>query len=454
MNPSNTLIKDLTQGNIRKQLVHFVLPLMMANALQTAFNLVDMFFVGRYAGTQALSAVSIGGQITMLMFSLYLGLATGAQICVAQAVGSGNRGQLNGLVGNSITISVLVGLVTMIVIPLAGPILTIMQTPAEIMGKTVLYLRICCYANILIALYNSISGTMRGMGDSRHPMVFIVVATVVNIVLDYLFIAVFKWGVAGAAWATIIGQSSAAVVAIVFLYKKRKEFGFDFKMKSFRLEGRYSKPLFQIGVPVSAKALFINLSFLFVNANINHFGVVSIAAAGIAQKVLSVMNIVSNALNDGTASIVGQNFAAGKQERVQKTVWTAAGIGLAFSFILIALFLLFPHQIFGIFTRDQEVIAVSRPYLACCAIMAFTFALMSPTIGLINGVGNAALNMVIAFADGVAARIILSLIFGYGLEMGAVGFYLGNCLAGFVSVIWGGWYFLSGRWKKRKVLGN
>ena len=449
MSSQRTLINDLTQGSVMRQLIRFSLPLIAANALQTGFNLVDMFFVGQFSGTDALSAVTIGGQLTMLMFSVFLGIATSGQIYVAQAVGAGMRRDINDIIGNVITMSIIGGGVLMVIIPLAEPVLTLMKTPEAIMDQTVDYLVICSYVNILVALYNGLSGILRGLGDSASPTFFVVVATVVNIVLDYVFVAVFDWGAAGAAWATLIGQSAACIFALVYLFKNRQAFGFDFKLSSLIPKRRHMSVLLRIASPVTAKSLFISLSMLFVNAQINNLGVLAVAVTGVSHKIQSVMLIVSNSMNDATATMVGQNMGAGKLDRVKRTVWCATGFSAVFAAALVVLFLLFPGQIFSLFTKDAEVIALAGPFMRVAALTVVCFGMMAPYLGLINGVGNTMLNMFIALADGVIARIALSLLFGYALELGALGFVLGNCLAGFVSVLGGGIYFLSGKWKNR-----
>lgn len=447
-----TMINDLTEGPIFGRMIKFMMPMMAANALQVGFNLVDMYFVGKYAGTDALSAVSIAGQLTMLMFSLFLGVAVCGQIYVAQVVGLGRKNELNKVIGNIVFLSVVVGAFLMLIIPLGKPFLRLLNTPEEIMDSTYVYLVILSSINILVALYNGLSGILRGMGDSKRPMYFIIVATLVNVVLDYLFICVFKWGVVGAAWATLIGQTSATIFAIVYLYSKREEFGFDFRLSSMKPDGEILKILLNIGIPVAAKQLAINCSMLFVNAQINNFGVLAVAVTGVSNKLIQLMTIVSQAMNDATASFVGQNMAAGKFDRVRRSVYDSVGFCMIFAIVISVLFLIFPYQIFGIFSSDPDVIAQAPSYLKASCTLVVSFALMSPMLGLINGVGNTMLNMVIAIADGVVGRIALSLIFGYACGMGALGFYLGHCLAGYISVIWGGLYFLSGRWSKRTAL--
>lgn len=452
MPKESTFINDLTEGGVMKRLIRFTLPLMLANLLQVCYNLVDMFFVGQYAGTDALSAVSVSSNVTMLMFFCFMGIATGGQIYVAQTVGAGRLEKLDKIVGNSLTLCVMTSLILMLVIPLAVPILNLINTPAEILDITRTYLIICTVGNLTVALYNGLCGILRGMGDSKHPTMFVAISTVVNIVLDYLFVAVFHWGVAGAAWATVIGQTTACVFALVFLFRKREKLGFDFRLSSFGLKAEHVKMILRIGAPIIIKNVCISISVIFVNAMIYSFGVTAAAVIGVCAKLQSLMQVISQAMMDGTSSMVGQNMGAGKPQRVKRVVWDATLLGACFAAVWTVLFLLFPHQIVGIFSNDAAVINMAPPFVAVCSLNMIAAALMSPTMGLINGVGDTVYNMIVAVADGVAARLALSLLLGFTAGMGALGFYLGNCLAGFVSVIGGGLYFLAGWWKKRGAL--
>lgn len=454
MEQKKTVINDLTQGSVMKQLILFTLPMMVGYALQVGFNLVDMFFMGRFAGTDALSAVSIGGQITMLMLSLFSGVAVGAQIYIAQTVGTGDMQFLNKMIGNTLTIGICAGAIVTLVIPFARPILILVRTPEEILDITTSYLMIYTAGSILTALYNAVCGILRGMGDSTRPTMFVAVASVVNIFLDYLFVARLHWGVIGAAWATVIGQGIACAAALIYLGWNQAELGFDLQVSALYPERRHVVILLRLGVPVAAKSLFICLSLVFVNAQINHMGVVAVAVTGICSKIQSLMNIVSQAMAESTASLVGQNIGSNKPERVKRTVYDAILVSLVFAVVLGAVFLLFPQQIFQIFSDDALVIAQARPFMILCTVVIFAGALMNPTQGLVNGAGDTLFNMVVALCDGVIARIALSLIFGYGLHLGVLGFFMGNCLAGFVSVIGGGWYFFSGRWQRRSCLAG
>ena len=452
MAASKTMINDLTRGSVTKQLIRFTLPLMLANIFQVGYNLVDMFFVGRYAGTEALSAVSIAGNVTTLMFFCFMGIAVGGQIYVAQTVGSGRLEELDRIVGNSLTLCVLTSFLLMVAIPLARPILNLINTPEDILPVTIRYLVICTAGNVTVALYNGLCGILRGMGDSTHPTIFVAVATGANIVLDYLFVARFHWGAAGAAAATVIGQTIACVFAFVYLFLKRESFGFRFRPSGFIPRSKHVKVILRIGAPITVKNMCISLSMIVVNAQINSLGVIAVAVTGICGKLQSLMQVVAQAMMDGTSSMVGQNIGAGKHDRVNRVVWSAAGIGMIFALVLGALFVLFPHQFFSVFSDDAEVIALAPAFMVVCAVNLIGSALMCPTLGLINGSGASVFNMGLAIADGVVGRLVLSMLLGYTCGMGALGFFLGNCLAGYVSVLGGGAFFLLGMWKRRAPL--
>ncbi|MBR1780388.1 MAG: MATE family efflux transporter [Oscillospiraceae bacterium] len=451
MAQEKTLITDLTEGSVLKQLIRFSLPLMAANILQVSYNLVDMFFLGQYGGTDALSASSIGGQITVLMFFCFIGIATGGQIYIAQTVGAKRQDELNYIAGNTLTLCMLTSLILMIAIPLARPILNLMNTPEEIMDISMRYLIILTIGNVPVALYNGLCALLRGMGDSIRPSIFVGVATVVNIAMDYVFVARLHWGAPGAAWATVIGQSVACLFAIGYLYRHRHHLGFTFRFSGMLLKAKYTKVILQLGIPITTKSLFISLSSMYVNAQINAFGVVAVAVAGLCAKIQSMMNVVAQSMNDSTSALVGQCIGSRKPERVNRVVWCALFIGLCFAAVLSACFLLFPHQIFGIFSNDAAVIAEAPAYLGTCVLSVLAGAMMAPFLGMINGVGDTVYNMIVAIIDGVVARLGLSILLGFAMGMGALGFFMGSALAGFASVIGGAIYFFGGWWRKKAL---
>jgi putative MATE family efflux protein len=452
MEGKKTMIRDLTQGNLTSLMIRFSLPFMAANLMNMLYTLVDLAIVGKFVGSIGLSAVSVAGQITMICYAVGSGYGNGSQIYIAQLVGAGRKKELNETIGTVLTFCGLISLVICTLgITLARPLLTLLNTPDEAMSSAIVYLRVCCCGFPFTYIFATFSDMLRGMGDSKRPFVIISVSAVMNIILDFLFIAGFNWGAFGAAFATVLSQVFSCVFAMIYLYRRRESFGFDFKRSSFRIVGERLKIVTKLGAPLIVMTMAINISMMIVTAYVNAYGVTATAVAGVGGKLYSVMNVVTSAVQAATASMVGQNLAAGKQDRATKTVYIGWAICLGFFAIVAACCLLIPRQIFGIFSSDPDVLELAVDYLRIAVWMFLAFALMAPTLGLINGVGFTSLNLVVALLDGVAARIGFSLLFGITLGYGLRGFWIGSALAGYVSVILSAIYFFSMKWKKRKL---
>lgn len=449
----SSLIRDLTQGSVSRQLIRFALPFLLANFLQLVYSMVDMIFVGQVVGSAGLAAVSVGSQLTSLFATLGMGFATGGQIYISQLVGRGDRQRLCPTIGTLFTgLTILSLIITAIGCIFCRGLLNLLNTDAAAFDMATNYLFVCSLGMFFIFGYNAVCAVLRGMGDSRHPLIFVSIATVINIFLDYLFVAVLGMAALGAALATVIGQGAAFLFAVALLYRNRDHFAFDFRLKSFAIHPQLGWELIKLSLPIALQQNAITITMLYVNAQINALGLVAMSVAGIGQKIQHVMGVVSGAMQASAATMVGQNMGAGKIDRVKRIVYTCWGVCLGAAAFFSALFLLFPTQIFSCFDTNPEVLACAPSFLAIVCIMVFSFAGMSPVNGLINGVGFTLLNLIIALLDGVIARIGLSLLFGRYLGMGVNGYYLGNALAGYVSVILAGLYFFSGRWKTRRLI--
>ena len=238
---SRKLSKDFTQGNIPKQLLCFMVPFMLSNAMQVLYSAIDMMIVGNYVGTAGLSAVSQSSLIINFAVMVCFGVSNAGQVLVSQALGSDKRDRLNSIIGTLFSMLIILSLVfTFVFICFHKQILTLIRVPKESFADAGTYLIICSVGLVFTAGYNMISAVLRGMGDSKRPMLFILIATVINLVLDIIFTGFWGWGVAGAAWATIIGQAAAFLFACFYLYRSKEAFGFDFKPKSFKINKNYA----------------------------------------------------------------------------------------------------------------------------------------------------------------------------------------------------------------------
>lgn len=454
-NPLSSISRDLTQGHVGRQLWTFALPFMVCNCLQSLYSLVDMAVVGQYVGTACLSAVSIGSQLMMMFMTIGMGLCTGGQIYISQLTGAGEYKALNRVIGTMFTTIGLLSLaLTVVGLLLHTPILLAMNTPAESMAEAVDYLVVCSWGMLFLYGYNAVCAVLRGMGDSKRPLLFVAVATVVNVALDLLFVAVFHWGAMGAALATVIGQAVAFLFAMYFLYRRRASFAFDFKRSSFAICGKELKVFLKLGLPITLQSNAVTFSMLFISSKANAFGLVATAVYGVGQKLYSVVSIVSASVQASAASVIGQNIGAGKMDRVKQTVYWGWG-GCVPAFILVSIAcLVFPTQIFSLFDRSPEVLAMAPSYMFINVFLFLAFFLMAPTLALINGVGFTMLNFAIGLLDGVVVRIPLCLFLCEHTSLGLYGIFWGNTLASYVTVILAGAYFFSGQWKKRKSLAE
>ena len=445
--------RDLTRGNIFRLLLSFALPYMAANFLSTLYTLVDLSIIGLFTDSVGVSAVSNAGNIVVLQSAISLALGGGGGILIAQLVGAGRTGELGETIGTLISLCVSVSLALLVSgVLLAEPLIRLLNTPEEAVAQAAEYLRIVCIGLPFYFCWNAFSEILRGMGDSVTPLLILLVSSLLNTILDLLFVAVLRWGPSGAAAATSLSMVLAAAFAWAYLYRRRERFHFDFRLRSFAMKPDKLRLIARLSGPLVAMQVAIHCSVIYVNTFINAYGVVASAVAGIGTKLYSVSNIVCTSVQNAVSAMVGQNMGADKPDRAGRTVWSGWAINFGFFLLLGTAALTIPETIFGIFSNDAEVIAMSGSYMRISFWLYLSFALMAPPIGLITGVGATGLNFAIALLDGVLARVGLSLLLGITLDMGLEGFWRGNALACYISVILPSIYFFSGRWKTRRLL--
>ncbi len=449
---SNTMVKDMTNGNVTKLLLKFALPLFLSNALQAIYNIVDMIVVGQCIGGAGMSAVSIGGDILHLLTFVAMGFSSAGQVLVSQDVGAKNFDNVKKIIGTMFTSMLISSLVISVVCFIFRfPILRLLNTPQESFKYTLDYTVTCIVGLVFIYGYNIVSAILRGMGDSKRPFVFIGIAAVLNIVLDIVFVAYLGMEVFGAALATVIGQGASFVVSILYLYKHRDSFCFDFKLKSFAVEKSTLKRLTGLGVPMAIQSAAISMSKVVLMAWINMFGVVFSALAGVFNKVNTMIAIVSNSFTTAGSAMVGQNLGAEKDERVPSILKTVAVCSTIISVICSAIVIFLPNQVFGAFTGDKEVLAVAGILVVPIVLNFFGSATRSVSFSIINGSGNTNLNLAVAIIDGVISRVGLAALLGFGFRMDCLGFWYGDAIAGFVPIILGMGFYISGRWRTQNL---
>jgi len=353
--------RNLTRGSVFKNIVIFSLPYFLSYFLQTLYGLADLFIIGQYEGVASTTAVSIGSQVMHMLTVMIVGLAMGTTVSIGRAVGAGDKKRVSACVGNTATLFMLVSVVlTVVLVLLVRPIVSVMSTPEEAVGGTVRYLIICFIGIPLITAYNIISSIFRGMGDSKSPMYFIAVACAANIALDYLFMGAMHLGPAGAALGTTIAQAISVVVALIAI---RRHKSIALTKEDLRPQRGVMGQILSIGVPVALQDGLIQIAFIIITVIANRRGLTDAAAVGIVEKVISFMFLVPSSMLSTVSALGAQNLGAGKPERAKKTLWYAIAIAAGFGVFISILIQFIAEPVVGLFTPDENVIVSGGQYL-------------------------------------------------------------------------------------------
>ena len=446
-------IQDFTRRSLFKPMLRFAVPFMLSNAFQVLYSMVDMLVLGRYVGKSAIASVMSGGFMVMFLMMIGLGISTGGQVLVSQLIGKGEKHQLKSAISTLTGMNLIAAVILSAASVMLAPwLLKLVNTPENAWQETLDYLQICGGGLIFIYIYNVVSAVLRGVGDSVRPFIFIVVSAVLNVLLDLLFVAVFHWGVAGAAAATVISQAAAVFMAIYYMYRQRQVFDLQFNWQLLSCNPAMLKVLIKLGVPFAVRFGAINISMIFVVALINRLGVVAAAAFGIALRLDELANKISQGVMMAVSTIVGQNIGAGNIDRVRKGVYYAWGICGGFFLIFGLVMYFFPRGMFSIFTDDPSVLDLAPVIVGGLLLHYPALLIMKGTNGFVQGIGNAVFGLIIALLDGFVCRIFFSWLFGIKLNMGLTGMVLGYALATYSTALPNLFYFLFVPWYKRKTV--
>lgn len=444
---------DLTQGTILKTLMLFAVPIILTNVIQQLYGMVDLIVIGRFGGSAGTVSVSTGGEMSDLVTPIATGFSSAGQIYIAQLVGAREEKRVKETIGTLLTVMFAVSVCLMAgTLLFCRPILNLLNCPPEAMEQARLYLIITTLGFPFIFGYNAVCGVLRGMGESKHPLVFVLVAAVVNIVLDILLVAVFDLQAAGTAIATALSQFGAFAAAFSFMWKRKERFDFEWNRSFFRIRKDLALVILKLAVPQVARSMMVRFSMLWINANINAYGLVVSATNSVGNKIQKFAEVFMAGVDTASSSMIGQNLGARKTERAGRvTLWTLA-LTLGCAAVVSAICLLVPRQIFGIFTTDAAVEELGTIYLRIMVIHFFSSAVVGAFQAMVTGSGFVTLGFAIGVLDGVICKIGLSILFVRVFQMGYVGYFLGIGCSRILPGVLCGAYYASGKWKTRKLL--
>lgn len=374
---------DFTQGSILKKLAAFMLPILGALVLQAAYGAVDLLVVGRFGSTIGLSAVSTGSQVLNLVTFVVTQLAMGVTVLIARYLGEKKPELIGSVIGGAAVVFTLLSAVLFVVmVGFARSISVLMQAPAEAVALTASYVRICGAGIFFIVAYNLLAAVFRGLGDSKSPLLFVLVACVVNIIGDLVLVAGFHLDAAGAAIATVAAQAVSVLCAVVILLKKKLPF--TIRKSDFRLNLQ-SRKFLSIGLPLALQEFLTQLSFLALCAFVNRLGLEASSGYGVACKIVNFAMLIPSSLMQSMASFVSQNMGAGNPKRAKKAMFTGIGIGLTFGCAMFALVFFRGDLLSSVFTTDAAVIQNAFAYLKGFAPETLATAVLFSMVGYFNG---------------------------------------------------------------------
>lgn len=402
---------DLLTGKPIKSIIMFALPIMGSSLFQYSYGLVDNIIVGRYVGTDALAAVGNVGSINGFIIGTALGLTSGFTIPVAQSFGANNRQKMNSYAGNSITFSFLIGIIIAVVAHiLSMPLLRLIDTPDNIINLSASYVNILYFAVPIQMAQNNFNALARAVGESKKPLYFLVVSVCVNLILDFLFVGYFKWGVVGAAWATAVSQLTSAVLAGIYVLKYNKEY--NITKSELKLNLNVSWRQLKLGIPLSLQFTITSIGSMILQTAVNGFGANVIAGFTAAGRVEQVLNIPMSGLGVANMTFVSQNYGAGNYDRIIKSVRKVFILDICISIICSIVLITAGPSVVTLFMTEynESIMIAAKHYLTAIAQCYSLVAVLFVFRNTLQGLGFTYANM-IAGAGEFCGRIAVALLF-------------------------------------------
>lgn len=441
---------SLTEGSVYKSLIKFSLPFILANLIQALYGTVDLLVIGLFTDTPGLSGVATATQVMQIVNGLILGLTMGGTILVGQYYGSKRKKDVSETIGTMFSAGTLISLLISVMMYIGtDPLLRLLNTPQSAINDARNYVLTASAGIVFIFGYNAISAILRGVGDSKSPVYFIAAACLINISLDFIFVGAFNMRAGGAALATILSQGISMIIAVIYLLKK--DFLFDFKLKSLSVNKEKTRSLFKLGFPLSLQEVLLWASFLVIAAIANSMGVNESAAVGIVAKFETFSMLPPMAISYALAALTAQNIGANKPERAKKALNASILLSFICSLFFLAWAQLHPQSIMGIFKADKEVVVAGGEYLKMYSIDFMLVAIKFNLNGFLNGCGRTSFAMVNGIVSSILVRIPFAFIFGVLMSGGLIGLGLSVPVSSVVSIVASLIYISKGRWKEKVI---
>lgn len=447
---SNKYVHDMTEGSEVSLLIKFSLPMLIGNVFQQFYNIIDSVVVGRFIGANALAAVGATGSLNFLFFSICAGLSVGIGIIISQYFGAKKESHVKRAIANSIyVIGAAAIIMSLLAVIFARAILVFLKTPPEIIDDATAFLRIVSGGMIAVAAYNAISAILRALGDSKTPLIFLIISCGINVILDLIFVLKFGLGVAGTGCATVISQGSAALGCIIFALLKNPYF--KLKAEHLKVNRTIIVKCIKIGIPVAAQSSMIAVSLVALQSVVNGYGKVAVAAFTSTGRVEQLIQQPFNSLGAAVSTFAGQNMGAGKLERVKKGYHKSIIIIAAFSFTAFLAAQFGGRAIMELFVKDNAVISLGANGIRITSCLYFPLGMIYITRGLLNGTGDAFYAMLNGFIE-VVGRVGFSSALVFVPAFGVWGIWLTTGLTWFITSTASVIRYKQGKWKNKSLV--
>ena len=443
--------QDLLTGSVPKKLIWFAFPLFLSNLLQALYNVVDMLVVGKIVGETGLAAISNASMLCFIINSLCIGLTMGGSVLVAQYKGAGDQKGQRDTIGMLFLLSLAASIVvTVLSLAIYEPLFRALDVPAEAYPDACGYMEIICWGTVFVFGYNTVCSILKGLGDSKTPLFFVGIATILNVLLDVLLVGPCSMGTAGAAWATIAAQGVSFLGSLVYL--KRHQLSFSFKKIEFHWGILLA--ILKVGLPTAIQMVVVNTAYLLVAGMLNPFGTSVAAASGVGLKINTFAGMHCWAIGQAITAIVGQCMGAGQIRRARQVVRSGLLLNLAVTTAVVVTVQFLAEPLIRLFDNTSpEMIRVGVLYLRlCCGVNSLVYAAMYTLDSFAIGVGAAHVAMVNALLDAVVVRLPVAWLLAFSFSIGFSGIYLGQALSPILPALVGFTYFKSRGWERKTLV--